>query len=322
MCQHEKKKAFLFLLYLVFILTFPACNPKVEKHYDIGIVSPKPGSNHGTDGIVKSLNRLGYVDGRNATIYYREINESLEEFVNRMIRKRVNLLFSITTPITKKVKEMTNKKDIPVVFIVNDPINSLLVDSIKNPGGNLTGVQITGSTPKALEWLKSIFHDLDTIWVPVAFDTKAARQSYDDLLEAATKLEVNIILCEVKNVEDLERALQEIPSNADAVFTFHSILINSNLSAIARKAIDLKLPFAASGHDQYKKGALLSYGMGHDEAAMHAARMADSILRGANPYQLPVETADFFLGINLKTAREINVQIPDHVIDQANFVIR
>ncbi|MDH3973277.1 MAG: ABC transporter substrate-binding protein [Deltaproteobacteria bacterium] len=310
------------LLVLVLLITVFACTAKPEKHYHIAIVIPKSGTSHGTDGFIASLDSRGYVSGENTTFYFRENNEGLEDFINRMVERKVDLIFTITTPVTRTVKKLTEKKEIPVIFVVNNPVNSNIVESIKHPGGNLTGIQLSGSTPKTLEWLKSIFHDMATIWVPVSFDTKAALQCFNELEKAAKKLDVKILLSEVTNKEELIESLQSIPAEAEAVFTFHSILINSNLEIISKKAIEKKLPVASSGHVQYKKGALLSYGVSHYEAAFHAGRLAESVLQGARPSHLPVEMADFFLGLNLQTASRINVHIADHVIDQANFVIQ
>ena len=318
----SNKRIYLyFFILFFFLLSQIACNPKTEKHYHISIVTSNPGSSHDSEGFVKYLSSRGYVRGKNTTFYYRAKDEEVDSFIKRMVDKNVDLFFCVTTPITKSLKRLTEENKIPVVFIVNDPLNSHIVNSIKKPGGNLTGIQLSGSTPKALEWLKSLFHNTANVWVPVSFDTKAALQSLNDLEKAAKKLNIKIWTSEVKNKNDLKRTLDVIPEEIDSIFTFHSVLINSNLDLIVKKSIEYKLPLAASGHEQYKKGALLSYGVSHHKVAKHAGRLADSILKGSDPANIPVETADFTLGLNLKTAKEINVEIPEHFIEQANEIL-
>ena len=73
---------------------------------------------------------------------------------------------------------------------------------------------------------------------------------------------------------------------------------------------------------QVEQGALYSYGFLHREIGKQVARLMDQVLRGASPGQLPVETADSFLGINLQTAREIGLQVPEQALQQAALIIR
>lgn len=317
-------KKYLYIIHFLFILgvLIPACTHKEEINFNVAIITPKPDQNKVAKGFIQSLANRNYIEGKNITYFYWDEDENLQNFLDKMMEKKVDLIFTLSTPVTKKTKKMTEKSGIPVVFVVNDPVKSGIVEKLLIPGGNLTGVQVTGSTPKTLEWLKSLIHDTKTIWVPVSFDTMAASQSYEDLKSAAKKLDIKIRLLEVKDLDELKAALNSIPPHIDAIFTFHSILINKNYKLIADKAIELKLPLAAAGHEHYKKGALFSYGIGHYEVARHAGRLADSILRGAHPSALPVETADFTLGVNLRTAKKINLHIPDHFIEQANKVIR
>jgi putative ABC transport system substrate-binding protein len=73
----------------------------------------------------------------------------------------------------------------------------------------------------------------------------------------------------------------------------------------------------------FKNGVVLSYGPLDDRSGLQAARLARGILQDKySPANLPVETADFFLGINLKTARAMGLEIPDNILQQADFIVR
>jgi putative ABC transport system substrate-binding protein len=73
---------------------------------------------------------------------------------------------------------------------------------------------------------------------------------------------------------------------------------------------------------QVEKGALTAYGIIHKKAGAQAAHIADQILNGIRPENLPVETAEFYLGINLKIAVSIGLEIPDDVLRRADVIVR
>jgi putative ABC transport system substrate-binding protein len=83
-----------------------------------------------------------------------------------------------------------------------------------------------------------------------------------------------------------------------------------------------KIPVVLAGHVHFDGGLLLSCGPLNDRTGHQAARLADQILRGVRAADIPVETSDFYLGINLKTARSIGLEIPDDILQQADFIIR
>jgi putative ABC transport system substrate-binding protein len=114
-----------------------------------------------------------------------------------------------------------------------------------------------------------------------------------------------------------------MPGDVDALFMLHSWLVGSNMDIVIDNAIKRKVPVFSAGHVDFKNGVVLSYAPLDDRTGLQAARMARAILQDGNaPAELPVETADFFLGINLKTAQSMGFEIPDSILQQADFVIR
>ncbi len=171
-----------------------------------------------------------------------DIDSSLQELIGR----NVSMLFTVTTPATKKARVLAGEKNIPLVFAMNDPIHSGVINSLANPGGNLTGIQIGGSVPKSLEWLITIAPSVEHIVVPIKFDTKAAKQSLEDLKNAATQLGKKITVVEINSAEELDDFLSTIPENVDALFFLHSIFIASNAEKITAVAHKKKIPTAAA----------------------------------------------------------------------------
>ncbi len=128
-------------------------------------------------------------------------------------------------------------------------------------------------------------------------------------------------MAEVKNKDELEESLSSITGNSDAIFVVNSILIVSNLHTIVDTATKLKLPTAA-GIGKFKSGLLITYGQDYSASGEKAGRMVRRILNGESPSDLPIETTDFFLGVNLQTAKAIGITIPEDILQQADFIIR
>jgi len=294
------------------------------KTYVIGFVDPNPGEKEGAQGFLNNMPKHGYVGGKNVTYIKCETQDKkiIDAAIKDMVKKKVDLIFAMTTPAAQMAKKHTEGTNIPVVFIAYDPVASGAAKSLIEPGGNLTGVQLRGSTEKSLEWLLAIAPHTKHIFVPITFDTDAAKQSLEDLKQAAAKLNLKLTISEVSTVKELNASLATMPKDIDAIFILHTWLVGSHLDAILDKAIERKIPVVSAGHVSYYDGVVMSYGPLDDFSGAQAARLADNILRGTSPRDLPVKTADFHLGINLKTAKAIGLEIPNDVLHQAAFIVR
>jgi putative ABC transport system substrate-binding protein len=309
-------------LLITVLLVNSACKPKEEKKYTIGIVNPHAESRESGKGFISKLDKLGYIEGENITYIKHESKEKTEEALRDMVAQHVDLIFAYTTPAAKKAKQAAADTDIPVVFILYDSVESGLVKSLSQPSGNLTGIQLRGSTAKSLEWLLAISPDIKNVFVPVVYDTKAANMTLDDLKKAAAKFNVKLTISESTTAEELHASLSSKPEDIDAVFLPHSVLVEAHLGTFIEKAIKWKVPLASSGHAHFRAGALVCYGPEDTVAGEQAARLADKLLKGQHPGTVPVETSEFFLGINLLTARAIGMDVPDSVLKQADFIVR
>jgi putative ABC transport system substrate-binding protein len=322
MMKKNKPLLICIAIAVTVLLVIFSCKPQMEKTYVIGIINPNPEAREGVKGFINSMEDFGYVEGENITYIKHKGKEKIEDALREMVAENVDLIFTHTTPATQKAKQITEHTDIPVVFIVFDSIGSGLVESLSRPTGNLTGVQLIGSTPKSLEWLSAVSPDIKNIFVPVSFDTKAAYQSLEALKKTASKLNIKITVDESSTVEELHASLSSIPEEIDSIFILHSILIGSNVKTIIDTAIKQKIPIASSGHEHHKIGAVVCYGTEAVRVGSQAARLANKLLKGAAPETLPVEHAEYVLGINLRTAREIGIEVPDTILKQADYIIR
>ena len=307
------------ILYLLYLTLSPS------QTYTIGYVNPNPTEFEGAQGFLTNLPAFGYVEGENTTIIRCEAKDKkeIENAIRDMVSRKVDLIFTMTTPATKMAKEFTRGTGIPVVFILYDAVGSGIVEDLLKPGGNLTGVQLRGSTAKSVEKLREIAPRAKHILTPICFDTGAAKRSLADLQKATEQLGMQLTVSEVKTLDELYTTMDSMGQDIDAIFILHTWLVGTNLEPVIGEAVKRKIPVFSAGHVHFDNGLLYSYGPRNEETGLQVARLADNILvHRVAPAELPVETSDFFLGINLKTAEAAGIKIPYNLLQQADFIYR
>ncbi|MFC1751040.1 ABC transporter substrate-binding protein, partial [Pseudomonadota bacterium] len=263
---------------IIYLNLFESVKP--EKKYLIGIVNPSHSMQSATPGFISTLDEYGYRDGENARYIIVNDKKGLDAGIDELIRQNVNLIYSVSTPVTNKVKAATRESRIPVVFIMHDPVSSGVISTLENPGGNLTGIQVRGSTPKALEWLRQIEPSATHVFAPIGFDTHAAKQSLGDLEGAIEQAGFKLSTASVNSTEQLSTVLANMPDDTDAIFLLHSLMLFSNIEAISKYAVEKRIPIVSS---HYHSKVLFSYGVDGYRVGEQSARIAHSILIGNSP---------------------------------------
>jgi putative ABC transport system substrate-binding protein len=323
--KHNQQLKYLPILFIPFIITgllLAACG-KDQKTYTVGVVSLPPGLDPIIEGFKEGMTELGYVEGENITYIYEGATDSIDKLdsvAQALVAADVDLILSVTTPATKAAQKATVGTDIPVVFVpVTDPVGASIVDSLRNPGGNITGVTFGVQEARRLEWLIQVAPTIEEIYVPYNPEDRSAVLALETVKEVAPKLGVELLTREVRNLEEITAAIENIPEEADAIF----LLPDSLLGGRATEFVELQLPTSAANPEDLKMhGVLTSYGIEQISCGKQAARLADQILRGVKPADLPVETAEFYLAINLKTAKAIGLDISDEILFQADIIVR
>jgi putative ABC transport system substrate-binding protein len=142
------------------------------------------------------------------------------------------------------------------------------------------------------------------------------------LTQTAPSFNVELVTANAGTPDEIAAALSKTPDDTDAIFILASATFEANIDKFVYVANDRKLPLAAPATANVQEGALTSFGHDNFPLGQQASRLAIQILRGANPADLPIESADLFVSINLKTAETIGLDIPDSIIRQANIIVR
>jgi len=130
-----------------------------------------------------------------------------------------------------------------------------------------------------------------------------------------------MILLEVRTDNEIAAAITNVPNEADAIFALPDPRVADRWREWSQVAVELGIPYSSLSREEVEGGVLMAYGEELDAVGQQAARMADNVLRGAPPADLPVQTAEFFLSINLQTAEEMGLTVPDRVLQRATYIV-
>jgi putative tryptophan/tyrosine transport system substrate-binding protein len=325
------KYSYLPIVALFFItgLLLTACSGSPQpKTYTIGVLNFAVGlENSVLPGFKEGMTQFGYKEGQNITYIYKGVPDKvdkLDTLAQDLVKADVDLILSITTPATQAAQRATVNTDIPVVFVpLNDPVGAGVVDSLKKPGGNITGITFGAQEARRFEWLIQVAPAIKQVYILYNPKEPSMVKSLATVSEVAQKLGVELITREVNTPEEATASIENIPEEADAIFFLASGSIGDHIADFAKVAIQHKLPTSGSSPEVVEKyGIMTSYGFDVAASGKQAARLADQILRGIKPADLPVEMTEFSSAINLKTASTIGLDIPDTILRQANVIVR
>jgi putative ABC transport system substrate-binding protein len=276
----------------------------------------------------RELREIGYVEGKNIVFENRYAENHLDRIpalIDELLRLKVDVLLVSASPAALAAKKAT--KTIPVVFYnVADPVALGLVDSLARPGGNITGFSnITEVLAgKRLELLKETIPKLSRVamlWDP---KTPGSALQLKQGQQAAHELGLQLYAIEVSSADRFDSAFKEAAkANCAALAMTQVSMFTSNSKLIAEFAIKNRLPAIYARKEFVESGGLMSYGADPVEQDKRVASLVDKILKGRKPAELPVEQPrKFDLVINLKTAKQIGLIIPQKVLVKADRVIK
>jgi len=329
------KRTPLIIVYLLVLATLGYPTEELEsakkKQYKVGIVYMGGKSFTQTvEGFKAGMRNLGYKDGKN--IVYEIVNtsgskEKIADSVSEVIKKNVHVIYTVTTPVTKEAKRLTEAKPVPIVFsLVADPVGSKLVKSIKEPGGNLTGVtnQAIELTEKRLEMLNRISPDLKKVMWIYDPNLDVSVKSAEHARSVCKRMGIGYVEKKAGNQDELLNVISSIrKSDADGILHVVNALLVANNKILIDKAKKEKIPYFATDAEIVEEGALANYGPNFYDIGKQSARLVDKVLMGAKPGTIPVEAPDRYdFIINLKTAKAIDIKIPENVLSMATRVIK
>jgi putative ABC transport system substrate-binding protein len=292
-----------------------------ERIYRIGVImqisKDDPEAKARVNALLQGLNVLGYDLNKNIQLEFRgpaDSAENIRERTKELLATNRDIILAVPDSVVREIQRQSQK--IPIVFVnVIEPIDAGLIKSLSRPGGNTTGL-MSAEQPVAGKWvqlLKSLSPEINNIVVM----RNAGNRGNDGQLTAIEKIAalegVQLSSTPINNPSEIQKVFSKIASETrTALIVLPGGPVTVNRKLILQLARDQRVP-AVYGYKYYaQEGGLISYGPDVLDMWNRAASYVDRILKGEKPSDLPVQAPiRYELAINLKTAKEIGLSVPE-----------
>jgi putative ABC transport system substrate-binding protein len=276
----------------------------------------------------KGLGEVGYIEGRNLIIEYRWADDHydrLPALAAELVGQRVSVIATANAT-AAALAATAATSTIPIVFTIGaDPVQFGLVVSLNRPGGNVTGVSFLSNllVAKQLGLLQEFVPAASEFGLLVNPSNPNAESDTRHAKAAADSLGRKIHVVHASTERDLETAFAAlIERRVAALVVVPDALFVGQREQLATLAARHAIPKIYSNRAYADAGGLMSYGASQLDAYRQAGMYVGRILSGEKPADLPViQPTKFELVINLKTARALNLQVPDKLLALADEVI-
>jgi ABC-type uncharacterized transport system substrate-binding protein len=295
----------------------------------VGLLSATNIPDWANDAIRSGLSETGFVEGRNLAVLRRSADgqfEHLQTLASDLVNNRVDVILAIFSPVPARAAKAATAK-IPIVFAYGgDPVVDGLVESLNRPGGNVTGATFIGTDllAKRMELLREMLPQAVNIGMLVNPKGTLADRQIADATSAAQKLGQRLQIVTASTAAEIDAAfaaIRDIKLDALVVSTdpVFGIAGSNQLLSLTKK---LALPTIFNAPEFARNGALIGYGPSRSDTWRQAAVYVGRILKGEKTSQLPVvQPTKFEMTINLKTAKDLGIDISPLLLARANEVI-
>jgi putative ABC transport system substrate-binding protein len=281
----------------------------------MGYVAAKNANPKRIEVFKQGLAELGYIEGKNIRIEYREavLDAEYHGVMADLVDRKIDIILAANVAATRAAAKATTT--IPIVMLaVFDPVGIGVVKSLERPGTNVTGTTMYAPQliRERLEILSLIVPGLDKVAMALNGNNVNNAAQFELLRSEARKLGVEVQALDIRKPEDVDAAFDKaLAFGAKGLVNGVDTFINSRRFALAAGAMKYKLPFVYSDVEYVLAGGLMALGPGHYEGYHGAARYVDQILRGANPADLPIAgPTQFTMSVNRAAFSKLGLSLP------------
>jgi putative ABC transport system substrate-binding protein len=243
------------------------------------------------------------------------------ELAAELVRLKVDVIVALYVPCALAAKKAT--QDIPIIILAGEPVETGIVPSLSNPGGNITGVSLmaSASNGKSVDLFRDMLPSVRRVGVlGHSANPVFAKAMLDEVRLAGgpTGTEIQPVVM-VRGADELESAFATFVSErVDAIIVQGSL----SIKAVTDLAIKHRIPASSTPRSFAEIGGLLSFGADGPAAFRHGATFVHRILQGKQPKDIPIEQpTKFDLVVNLRTAKAMGIAIPETFLLRADAVI-
>ena len=324
--------SFLTIFILIFIILY-GCSEKKEKAYRVGILSEVEAFTIIADGCKAKMTELGYIEGKNITYFIQIANmkpEQEKRAAEKFVEDNVDLIFAFPTEASIAAKEATKDTDIPVVFANANIEGTNLVENVRQPGGNITGVRFPGADNDImrLEFFQKFAPQAKRVLILYDPNYPTTQKVAVALRLAAPSYGITLLEDHITSVEELKDSLNKRSSmddiGIDAILIMPEFINHTpdGFGAILNFTNKHKIPLGGGAPFTVDLGAIYTFHPDFYETGMLSATLIDKIFKGTPAGTIPVATPESHLIINYKAVKELGLPVSDGLLSRARTIIR
>lgn len=310
-----------------------SCSEKKPKVYQVGILCGLDYIGAIPDIFRSEMAEFGYIEGENIVYDVQRTNfEPIREMqiLRQFVENKVDLIFTFPTEVSMAAKAATQETKIPVIFAIANIEGTGLVNSVREPGGNVTGVRYPGPdlAIKRFEVMRELAPKAKRMWVPYQRNYPIVTNQMIALHPVAKAAGVTLIEFPADSEAELQAELDAKADSDD--IGFDAILFipeplsctDDAFEVIARFAYQRKLPIGGITMQVGDYASMFGIDVDDPKTVKQAAVLANKILKGTPAGSIPVVSSESYFEINYKAAGELGINVSEGLLARADKVIR
>ncbi|MVX59471.1 ABC transporter substrate-binding protein [Streptococcus danieliae] len=261
------------------------------------------------EGFEAELADNGYKEGEKLTLDYQNAqgDQANLQTISEQLASNNDLILAIATPAAQSLA--TASTDTPVLFTaVTDPLSADLVESIKKPGGFLTGTSDQAPIDKQVQLLGQAVPNAKTVGILYNTSERNSEVQVETAQPLLEKAGYKVVLKGISNTNEVQDAVTSLMKDVDAVFIPTDNTVASTMTMIGELSVSNKVPVIGGSTDMVDEGGLLTYGTNYEALGRQTAKMALKILEGAEPAEMAVEYPETVsLHVNEEMAKKLGI---------------
>ena len=317
------KKLTALLLTLVMALSLTACggneaNSDGEEKIKIGVLQQLEhvALDQAREGFIQALADNGFKDGENIVLDIQNAQadqSNLQTMADRLVNEENDVILAIATGAAQTVAGKT--KDIPILITaVTDPVDAGLVNSMENPGTNVSGTSDASPMEEQIDLMLTLCPQVKTVGVLYTSSEDNSVLQVSQLRPILKAKNLEIVEQTVTNSNDVQQAAQSLVTKCDAIYIPTDNVLASSIALVASEANNAKIPVICGESGQVTGGGFATIGIDYFNLGYQTGEMAIRILNGEDVSTMAVETQkDFAYTINGDVADILGITIPDNL---------
>jgi len=316
-------------LIAILAITLFSCNTqtKKEKIYHIGVTQlmTNPGIDAIREGFISEMTNLGYKDSLNIKYTFGNSqgdNTVAQSIAKKFVNDKCDMIFAITTPTAQVCAQEIKGTNIPLVFgAVTDPVSAGLVNSLESPGGNITGTSDRWPTSAQFDLLIQLVPSVKRLGVVYNPGETNSESNIKEVEQVCKNKNLQLIKVAVSNTNEVYAAAQSLVGKIDAFYVSADNTVITAMDAVIKISEKNKIPLLPGVSSNVEQGGFGTLGPNYFDVGVEAAKIADRIIKGEKPANIPVSTAkNFEYFFNLKSAKATGVVIPEDLLKKASKI--